>query len=76
MTMVFVKKNFRRGHCYYTIAEGYRDGGKVKHRTLLYLGRLETLDEEKRRRIETIIRGCLRKSCWRLKPVWRSWISL
>lgn len=54
--MVFIKKNYRRGHTYYTIAEGYREGGKVKHRTLLYLGRLDQLTEEKRKKIEAIVR--------------------
>ncbi|MDP2767414.1 MAG: IS1634 family transposase [Candidatus Methanoperedens sp.] len=54
--MVFIKKNYRRGHNYYTIADGYREGGKVKHRTLLYLGRLDQLTEEKRKKIEAIVR--------------------
>jgi transposase len=54
--LVFIKKNYRRGHNYYTIAEGYREGGKVKHRTLLYLGRLDQLTEEKRKKIEAIVK--------------------
>lgn len=54
--MVFIKKNYRRGHNYYTIADGYREGGKVKHRTLLYLGRLDQLTKEKREKIEAIVR--------------------
>lgn len=54
--MVFIKKNPRKGHDYYTIAEGYREDGKVKHRTLLYLGRLDQLTEEKRKKIEAIVK--------------------
>lgn len=54
--MAFFKKNTRKGHDYYTIAEGYREGGKVKHRNLLYLGRLDKLTEEKRKKIEAIVK--------------------
>ncbi len=54
--MAFFKKNTRKGHDYYTIADGYREGGKVKHRTLLYLGRLDKLTEEKRKKIEAIVK--------------------
>jgi transposase len=55
--MAFIKKNYRSGHCYYSIVEGYRENGKVKHRTLVYLGRLDNLTEEKRRRIEAAVKG-------------------
>ncbi len=55
--MAFIKKNYRKGHCYYSIVEGYREEGKVKHRTLLYLGRLDNLTEEKGRRIEAAVKG-------------------
>ena len=55
--MAFIKKNYRRGHCYYSIVEGYIENGKVKHRTLLYLGRPDNLTEEKRRRIEAAVNG-------------------
>lgn len=55
--MAFIKKNYRKGHCYYSIVEGYKEDGKVKHRTLLYIGRLDNLTEEKRRRIEVAVKG-------------------
>jgi len=55
--MAFIKKNYRRGHCYYSIVERYRENGKVRHRTLVYIGRLDNLGEEKRRRIEAALKG-------------------
>ena len=41
--MAFVKTNIAKGHEYYTITESYREDGKVKHRTLYYIGDKEAL---------------------------------
>ncbi|KRT35073.1 hypothetical protein HMPREF1705_04753 [Acetomicrobium hydrogeniformans ATCC BAA-1850] len=34
-----------KGKEYLRIVESYRDGGKVRHRTLLNLGRLDQIEE-------------------------------
>ncbi len=41
--MAFVRKKIINGKPYYYLVEGYRENGKVKHRTLRYLGKYRTV---------------------------------
>lgn len=41
--MAFVKTNKSKGREYYSISESYREEGKVKHRTLEYIGSIDEL---------------------------------
>ena len=41
---MFVRSKVVKGHTYYQLVEGYRDGaGKVRHRTVMSLGRSPTV---------------------------------
>lgn len=45
--LLFMKKNYRREHCYYSIVAGYIENGKVKRRIPPYLSRLDSITTEK-----------------------------
>jgi len=53
MAFVKVMKN-REGKQYVSIVEGYRDGDKVKHRTLKSLGKLELLEADNPKFLEEL----------------------
>jgi transposase len=42
---MFIKKTYSKNHTYLAVAETYREDGKVKHKILLQLGRLDQLLE-------------------------------
>ena len=44
--MAFIKHKKIKGHSYRYLVGGYREGGKVKHRTLKYLGRAPVLSKD------------------------------
>ena len=41
--MSFIRHSTVNGHTYYAVVQSYRDGGKVRHRQLAYLGRYPTV---------------------------------
>jgi transposase len=48
---MFLKKSHSKNKTYYSIAETYREDGKVKHRILAYLGSLDTLNKQQYRNL-------------------------
>lgn len=55
---MFIRAKEVKGQVYYQMVEGYRDGGKVRHRTIMSLGRDATIAEAM---------GCSKKEAGRLK---------
>ncbi len=43
-----IRSKLRKGHDYYSVVTSVRINGKVKEKTILYLGRLDNLTEQKR----------------------------
>lgn len=44
--MAFIREKIIKGHSYRYLVEGYREGGKVKQRTLKYLGQAPVLNKD------------------------------
>jgi hypothetical protein len=42
---MFIKRTMAKGHVYYQIIEGYREGERVRHRVLVSLGSTDNLAE-------------------------------
>jgi hypothetical protein len=61
-TIVKTDRNTGKGYNYYRLCEGYRIGNKVRHRSILSLGKLEGIDSKEDKkfladRIEALIKG-------------------
>ena len=57
---MFLKKTYSKNHIYLSIVETFRDDGKVKHRTIGHLGRLDELqqNDQIKRLVDSLLRVC------------------
>lgn len=62
--MAYVKRKRINGHDYYYLVESYRAGGKVKTRTLKYLGRKPDVPEDLACRTTRVTRRRRQKTLW------------
>lgn len=60
---MFLKKTYSKNHTYLSLAETYREDGKVKHKSLFQIGRLDQLLESDQltRLVESFERLCQQK---------------
>ena len=49
---IFLSKRPRKGIIYYIVDRTYKEQGKLKHETMLYLGRLDNLTRERKNELE------------------------
>jgi len=49
---IFLSKRPRKGITYYIVDRTYKEQGKLKHETMLYLGRLDNLTRERKNELE------------------------
>ena len=54
---MFLENCPNRGHDYWIVARAFREGSRVRNRTELYLGRLDTLTPERRTALERKVLG-------------------
>ena len=52
MNSIFLSKRPRKGIIYYIVDRTYKEQGKLKHETMLYLGRLDNLTRERKIELE------------------------
>ncbi len=57
--MAYIRRKQVKGNTYYQLVESYRDGGKVRQRLIMHLGRYQTV-EELIVSIEATIESCAR----------------
>jgi len=72
-TIVKTEKKTGKRYEYYRLCEGYRIGNKVRHRTIISLGKLQHLENKEDRKIlagaiETILRGEVEMFPVKIKP--------
>ena len=60
---MFLKKTYSKNHTYLSLSETYREDGKVRHRVIAQLGRLDTLlqNDQLKRLAESFERLCDKK---------------
>jgi len=52
MNTIFLSKRPRKGITYYIVDRTYKEQGKLKHQTMLYVGRLDNLTRERKIELE------------------------